>query len=246
MAQTTITPLLSWLLPLGAIGLVAYVFVTNRAAARQLPQLGGTAAFTAIQAGLPRSRGDDPALVRYARRTRRWRIGGALIAFAVMVAVATITEGHTALPLQAMIVGWFAGGLVLDLFARNRSRAGRPRGATDDPLGAAHVTPTARRWLIASFGLGAAAAALSIAAGQPPSLRRDGLALAATVLLAAVGRTRRRGGSPPARSPPGTSPTSQSDKGDQDRCARPPRSAWTALQVLPGGGVRLVPAPGWW
>ncbi len=245
MSQTTIAPLLFWLLPLGAIGLVASVFVTNRAATRRLPQLGSPA-FTAMQAGLPPSRGDDPALVRYARRTRRWRIGGTLAAIAAMVAVATLTEGRTAMPFQAAIVGWFAGGLILDLFARNRSTPDVRVAQLTTRSVLRYVTPTARRWLIASFGLTAVSAALSVIAGQPLAWRHDGLPTAAAVLLAAVGSaaTWRIATRP---QPAGDAADVQVDEAIRMVGTTRTISAWTALQFsLATAYVPSPVRPDWW
>ncbi|MGH9272687.1 MAG: hypothetical protein ACRDZ2_15615, partial [Ilumatobacteraceae bacterium] len=174
-----------------AFALIPYVVRSNRSAARPLPELGSPR-WAALQTGLPASLQDDPALVRYTRRARRWRIAGVLAGWwGLPLLWVVVTERP--LPVTAMggleyvIAGWFAGGLVHDLFVRNRTSAvvRVAQLTTRPPL--RYVTTTARRWLLASYALSGAAAILAIVAGDGMSWRRSALAAAGTLAVLAIG-----------------------------------------------------------
>jgi len=183
----TIAPYLVFAGALGILTLMTYAFVVNRSGNRRLPELGSTG-WVALQAGLPNSLEQDPALVRYARRARRWRIGGVLAGIAVPAAWVMVTERKW--PVEGfgtIVAGWFVGGLVHDLFVRNRASAQVrvARLTARSPL--RYVTATARRWLLASYALTGVAATLAIVIGDPVSWRHDALPTVGTLVVLGVG-----------------------------------------------------------
>ncbi|MGI9029528.1 MAG: hypothetical protein ACR2HP_06020 [Ilumatobacteraceae bacterium] len=246
----TVAPYLMFAFALGIVALMTHTFLANRSANRRLPELGSTG-WVALQAGLPDSLENDPALLRYARRVRWWRIGGVLAGWwalpAVWVAVTERPLPSTPLGgFQYAIAGWFVGGLVHDLFVRNRPSA-EVRVAPLTPRSPLrYVTATARRWLLASYALTGVAATLAIAIGDPLSWRHDGLLTAATLVLLSVGAfaVRRIAARP---HPAADSGDVQVDEAIRAVATTRTVSAWTALQFTLAPS--FLPSPlraGWW
>ncbi len=150
---------------------------------RSIPDLG-TPEWIQFQQSLPYGAAGDDAIRRYLLRTRVWRFIG--VVFAVGIMIAASTHGSSIDLPTALFSGWFAAGVVPELFARNRRAPSHRVAVLDHRDVRRYVTPTARRWLVAS---GAAAATMLVYGavdGGHPHWRRRAVILALAVVVAAV------------------------------------------------------------
>lgn len=250
MPQSTTIPVLYVLLPLGVLAMIVYPFVANRRAKHTLPELGSPS-WAALQTGLPASLEDDPAFVRYTRRARWSRIAGVLVGWFVIPTLWVVLTERP-LPITPLggyeyaIAGWFVGGLVHDLFVRNRASASVRVAELTPRSPLRYVTATARRWLLASYALTALAATLAIAVAEPVSWRHDALPVVGTLAVLAVGGL--AVGRIAARPHPAADRADvQIDEAIRALATTRTVSAWTALQFALGAA--FVPSPlraGWW
>lgn len=125
---------------------------------RRIPGLH-TAEWMAFQSGLPPRLRSDPALAAFVRRTKWWRritfFGGLLLPYAWLVV--TGSDGPVPNFFVVWVTAWFAARILPELFARHR-RPGATRVATLGNRSLLRYVPdTGRRWLLASYALGAIA-----------------------------------------------------------------------------------------
>lgn len=173
----------------GLIGLRLWAGHTGTA--RAVPRLGSTE-WMSLQAGLPQPLANDPALLRYARRTRVWRavgVGGAVVG-SIGWAALHLGDNRTSVNFGvALFIGWFGAGVLPELFVRNRRPTEQRAAALAARAPGRFVTPTARRWLAASY-VGIVAAIVvrqSVAPRSAPSRTDAAAILASCILLSAVG-----------------------------------------------------------
>ena len=146
----------------------------------------------ALQQGLPLSLAADPALNRYAVRTRRWRVlgvGGGLFASAAW-AYFPFHEGLRSWnPAVGLVVGWFAAGVLPEIFVRHRPATSVRAAALKSRSVRRYVSPTAWRWLAGSIALSAAAVAIRqvVTLRSTPTRADAAMLLSASLLLALVG-----------------------------------------------------------
>jgi hypothetical protein len=135
--------------------------------------------WAAVQ-GLPLDDGNEAMVASYLRRSRRWRMAGAL---AGMVAgVAASTSGETSLlPLALLVTGYLAGVLAGELATRHEVRGSRRRASLSPRRLEEYVPPVGLEWMGWSAA-GTVAAAVAFVALP----RRDSSVQPAGVLAAAV------------------------------------------------------------
>ncbi|MGB8860135.1 MAG: hypothetical protein WCC60_12800 [Ilumatobacteraceae bacterium] len=205
---------------------------------RAVPELG-TNEWMALQQGLPRSLVGDPALSRYATRTRRWRMYG-------VVGGAAGAIGWTFFPLHdgrrqsnlavALFIGWFVAGVVPELFVRNRPGGGVRAAALDSRGARRYVTSSAARWLVGSGALTLAALLVrqTVTLRIAPSRADAAMLLSASLLLAIIGTVAvRRIAMRPQ--PAGGSNDLAVDEAIRKLATTRAVSGWTALQFIAAG-----------
>lgn len=170
--------------------LLALFWLASLGSKRQLPEFG-SASWMTVQVGLPAHLAVDGALARYARRTRRWRIGGIMGAFAGSIGwgILQLSGERTSVNmLVALFIGWFGAGVVPELFVRNRTPTEHRAAALSPRAPTRYLTPTARRWLVASYlGILAALVVISVVAERSTTARQDiVMILSACATLAAI------------------------------------------------------------
>lgn len=214
------------------VGLVIARVVGHR---RQLPELGSNE-WMALQQGLPSSLADDPALSRYARRTRRWRLYGT-------VGGLVGTYAWTFFPLHdgrrsadafvGLVVGWFVAGVVPELFVRNRPSSGLRAAGLETRSVRRYVSPTAWRWLAGSLVLTISAVVIRqvVTLRIGPSRADTAMVLNASLLLAlvAVAAVRRIARRP---QPAGGSNDVLVDEAIRRLATTRAMSGWSALQFI--------------
>lgn len=157
---------------------------------RALPELG-TNEWMALQQGLPPALVDDPALSRYASRTRRWRAfgvaGGVLGAFLWTLIPFHDGRRHSNL-LVALFIGWFVAGVLPELFVRNRPGTDVRAATLESRSIRRYVTSTAARWLAGSVALTLAALLVrqTVTLRVAPTRADAAMLLSASVLLAII------------------------------------------------------------
>lgn len=173
----------------GLIGLRLWAGHTGTA--RAVPPLGSTE-WMSMQSGLPQPLADDPALLRYARRTRVWRAIGVCGAIVGSIGWAALRLGDNRTSVNftvALFIGWFGAGVLPELFVRNRRATEQRAAALAARAPGRFVTPTARRWLTASYvGIVAAIVVRQVVTHRVAPSRADAAAiLASCILLTVVG-----------------------------------------------------------
>ena len=154
---------------------------------RRVPKLGSVE-WLVLQAGLPERLVNDPALARYARRTRRWRLGivlgvfGGSYAWAVLATVVELPKPNAVV----VLVAWFAARLLPELCWSHRASSSTRLAVVEDRSPLRYVTPTARRWLTAAVALAAGCVGWSLVLGPAPG-RDDLVGILVSVLVATCG-----------------------------------------------------------
>lgn len=205
---------------------------------RALPELGSNE-WMALQQGLPMSLVGDPSLSRYASRTRRWRMCGIVggIAGAWGWTFFPLHDGprHSNLPV-ALFIGWFAAGVLPELFVRNRPGTEVRVAALESRSIKRYVTPTAGRWLVGSgvLTLTALLVRQTVTLRVAPSRADAAMLLNASLLLAIVGTTAvRRIAKRPQ--PAGGSEDLAVDEAIRGLATTRAISGWSALQFIAAG-----------
>ncbi|MCO5328965.1 MAG: hypothetical protein M9961_02655 [Ilumatobacteraceae bacterium] len=193
------------------------------------------------QAGAPPALANDPALVAYSRRVRRWRVAGALGGVAgAVVWLRSAPAGSRSVNLYvALFIGWFAAGILPELFVRHRPPV--PQRVADlqprRPL--RFVTSSARRWWLASVLTTVGALLLGAAPTSPGPVHHDRLtvlvwmAVLAAVAVAAIVRITTR------PQPAGTNVDIEVDRIIRQAATTRAMSGWIVLQFI--GSWYLVP-----
>lgn len=160
---------------------------------RKIPDLGSNE-WMALQHGLALTLADDPALSRYAQRSRRWRlygiVGGLFGTYAW--AFFPFHDGlRSANPFVGLVVGWFVAGVLPELFVRNRPKSELRVAALEERSVRRYVNPTAWHWLAGSVVLTISAVVIrqTVTVRVGPSRADTAMVLAASVLLALIGAT---------------------------------------------------------
>ena len=176
-----------------AIGSLVVGLVIARAIGqrRKLPELGSNE-WVALQQGLPQSLADDPALVRYVVRTRRWRllgIGGGFFGSAAWAYFPFHDGLRSWNPAVGLVVGWFVAGVLPELFVRNRPSTELRAAALETRSWRRYISPTAWRWLAGSVALTVAAVIIRqvVTLRVAPSRADTAMILNASILLALIG-----------------------------------------------------------
>ena len=128
-----------------------------------MPRLGSVE-WLALQSGLPARLQHDPALVRYAtrtRRARRWIVVGGLVVVMISDLVFDSHGGPVLGFPTSLVPAWFAARIIPDLVVRNRAIGAVRVAGLSARSPTRYVVPTARRWLLGSFALALAGVVLS-------------------------------------------------------------------------------------
>ena len=227
------------LLYIAMLAIIIETFVVRAIGKRRaLPDLGSNE-WMALQQGLPLSLVDDPALSRYASRTRRWRVYGVLggVAGAYGWTFFPLHDGprQSNLPV-ALFIGWFAAGVLPELFVRNRPGTDVRAAALESRSVWRYVTPTAARWLVGSGALTLAAVLVrqTVTLRVAPSRADAAMLLNASLLLAMIGTAAvRRIAKRPQ--PAGGSEDLAVDEAIRGLATIRAISGWSALQFIAAG-----------
>ena len=193
------------------------------------------------QAGAPPALANDPALVAYSRRVRRWRVAGAMGGVAgAVVWLRSAPAGSRSVNLYvALFIGWFAAGILPELFVRHRLAASRRVADLRPRRPLRFVTPSARRWWLASLLTTAGALLLGAAPAAPGPADNDRLtvlvwmAVLAAVAVAAILRITTR------PQPAGSDLDVEVDRIIRQAATTRAMSGWIVLQFT--GSWYLVP-----
>lgn len=221
------------------LALIIGAFVVRAIGKRRgLPELGSNE-WMALQQGLPPSLLGDPALSRYASRTRRWRMFGVLggVAGAFGWTLFPLHDGRRQSNLVvALFIGWFAAGVLPELFVRNRPGRDVRAAALESRSVRRYVTPTAARWLVGSGALTLAALLVrqTVTLRVAPSRADAAMLLNASLLLAIIGiaAVRRIAKRP---QPAGGSEELVVDEAIRGLATTRAVSGWSALQFIAAG-----------
>lgn len=222
----------------GVMLAVVIVVVRVIGTRRAVPELGSNE-WMALQQGLPRSLVGDPALSRYASRTRRWRTYGVIggVAGAIGWTFIPLHDGRRQPNLVvALFIAWFVAGVLPELFVRNRPGRDVRAAALESRSVRRYVTPTATRWLAGSGALTLAALLVrqTVTRRVAPSRADAALLLTASLLLAifaavAVRRIAKR----PQHA--GGSEDLEVDEAIRSLATTRAMSGWSALQFIAAG-----------
>lgn len=208
----------------------------------------GSPEWVVLQARAPRHLANDEAIIAYSHRVQAWRwfgvMGGAIgwvswLAFAPNQRSANLTV--------ALFIGWFAAGIIPELFVRHRSPAARRVASLEPRRPLRFVTPTARRWWIASVTTTAAALLLGLARSVGDSDYADRrvttlcwLAVLTVVATAAVVRITTR------PQPAGTDDDVVVDNTIRQAATTRAVAGWIVLQFTAAGYLVPPMPPGAW
>jgi hypothetical protein len=193
-----------------------------------------------LQTGLPKRLAHDPALDGYLQRTRRWRTFGVLGGVIGSILWMNLSNTRNAITTTSLFVGWFAAGILPELFVRNRPDPTTRVALLEPRRATRYVTPSAWHWLLAAYLFTAAALVDHAIAGDftTPSGRDMAMLVAAGAVLTIVGAAAvwRIGRRP---QPAGTADDVRVDDAIRTLGTTRAISGWSALQFIIAG--YLVP-----
>lgn len=214
----------------------SYFVVRSLGRRRHIPDLGSNE-WMAVQQGLPAQLASDAALTRYRKRTRVWRIIGVVSGIVGTIAWSVhVQPRHSNVLVVALFIGWFAAGVLPELFVRNRKSTAVRVAALETRSIRRYITPTAWHWLAGSYALTAVAVGIRqiVTHRIGPTRAEAAGALWSSVLLAILGaaavwRISRR------PQPAGDSGDVAVDDAIRSMATTRAISGWSALQFFAAG-----------
>lgn len=221
----------------GVLALFVFFFVVRSLGRRRrIPDLGSNE-WMAAQQGLPPQLALDAALTRYRKRTRVWRIIGVIGGIVGTIAWSVhVQPRHSNVLVVALFIGWFAAGVLPELFVRNRKSTAVRVAALETRSVRRYITPAAWHWLAGSYALTAIAVGIRqvVTHRIGPTRAEAAGALCSSVLLALLGavavwRISRR------PQPAGASGDVAVDEAIRSMATTRALSGWSALQFFAAG-----------